>query len=76
MEQSVINLALSRRQELRRQSELFFQLQRPKSPKLSFFQELQHSFALILIDLGTSLKIEKTTSPKSNSQIISPFSQG
>jgi hypothetical protein len=71
MDQSVINWALGKRQELRRQSELFFRLRSPERPRLSFTQEAQERLAIFLIDLGTKLQIEKPTSAKAYNKTIS-----
>ena len=76
MDQSVINLAKGKRQELRRISKILAQLKSPRKLRMSSSQALLEGLAVFLVDLGTKLKIEKSSTAMPSRKAIRPSSQG
>ena len=69
MDQSVINLAQAKRQELLRRSRILSRQQNHQRPKLDLFPQLKENIAQGLISLGTRLQGQ---SPVSSPTLMSP----
>jgi hypothetical protein len=64
MDQSVINLAQAKRQELRRLSNIYSQLVNLEEQRLKLVPQLRESVALSLINLGTRLRAQGPVSSR------------